>query len=268
MKKSLLFFFVVGIFLLLNETSMAAGHERLFKEYYVGMSIDNARKISSLTLKQELAGGAVKDYYSGKAEFAGSIWSVTLSFTREKLTSVELFLNSNETEISPMVSSKLQKNDFFVPLFFTRNKAYDIIKILKNNSSKPVQDAIISEIRNSRNDKYFLCIYINQPEFDANEKNKKPKSTGIDAIFGNYPNNKCLVVFCNIGATYELVFGTKEAAYVYATSYLDVAEKMSREDNQHAQKNNKQPNTNAPLALDSIGERLKSYRKSIDAILN
>lgn len=267
MRKIILFFVVIIVFIS-NEYSVSAANEILFNKYYVGMSINEARKISPLTLKQKFAGGAVKEYYSGKAEFADNIWSITLSFIKEKLSSVELSLNSSKTEIPSIVSSWLQKNDFFVPLFFTRNRAFDILKILKNNSSKPVQDAIVSKIRQSRDDKYFLCIYINKPEFDENVKNKRPNSTGINAIFGNYPNNKCLVIFCNIGTSYDLIFGTKADAYVYATSYLDVAEKMLRESNPHSQQDRKRPSTDAPQALDSIGERLKLYRKSVDAILN
>lgn len=214
---------------LLPVTCFSAEKHVLFKDYYIGMSVQDAEKITPLSSKEELWDGKIKKYHAGTVKFAWFDWDVSLSFTKNKLDAVELLTKIDSTIVEPRVGEEMQSNGLFTPIFFTRDKMYNLVKIFKQNNSKESGEFLVAEMNKSRADHFFLYVYVRKGAYDKYVNKTKKSKVDLTDLFDRLPENERIILFSNIGSYYELTFGNKPSAYVGITAYIEAAENIKKE---------------------------------------
>lgn len=201
----------------------------LFKEYYLGMTTDEAGNISNLLLKKDLKKENIKYFSTGTTEFASINWNIELCFYKNKLINVELSNDNTDDLFTVKILKELSVNNFFNVILCTKNNIYDILKIAKAMKSDDKNYLGKASYMASK-ERFFTSVFVDTEVYRKTFTDEQLKKTNdFLGIMKKYPNKKRIVVLRNYYNSYSVVFGTSLDALIAVSAHAEVAQHMNKQ---------------------------------------
>lgn len=212
MKNILLF---IIVFLTCYQYSYAENEKYfLYKDYYFGMPLEEARKINNATPCKDIDSDDYIDFLCFKNEqFSNSIFDAKLSFINKKLYDVEL---KNKINILKTFGESLSLISKKMPLCsYVDEHIYIDILAFKEN----LKETIKSIFDMSDRAKTSTFIFFEQKHFKRGNDGKISAKNNTD-ILNDYPDYERIVLLTKNQNNICITFGTK-INYFYILEYYN-----------------------------------------------
>jgi hypothetical protein len=216
MKNILLF---IIVFLTCYQYSYAENEKNfLYKDYYFGMPLEEARKINNATPCKDNPENLC---FSNEVFIKDKKWNVELIFEKNNILTTVMLEESKTERLSCLKSIALiLKNDMLFSMCFSDRKIFDLIK--HRNEINELGKIVLDIIEDSE---LYTAAFFDKQYIQYNQNNIQPKD--IVELVSQYPKEGRVVLVNKINGKTYIVFGTVVDFILTLESYI---EKRSKRD--------------------------------------